>query len=57
MTIITSIPILFVVVGAILWLFSEKTGKWAELGRIMFAAGAFALAFAATGAKAFTLFR
>lgn len=48
-TVITSLPILFMIVGALLWLFSEKTGKWAELGRILFAAGAFALAFALAG--------
>jgi Na+/phosphate symporter len=48
-TLITSLPILFMIVGAVLWLFSEKTGKWAELGRIMFAAGAFGLCFALGG--------
>jgi Na+/phosphate symporter len=49
MTIITSIPILFMLIGAILWLMSEKTGKWAELGRILFAAGAFGICFALSG--------
>lgn len=49
MTITASIPILFMIIGAILHLFSEKTGKWAELGRILFAAGAFGLCFALGG--------
>lgn len=56
MIIITSLPILFMIIGAILWLFSEKTGKWAELGRIMFAAGAFGLCFA-LGGKTVALFK
>jgi hypothetical protein len=45
-TLITTLPVLFMIVGALLWIYSEKTGKWAELGRIMFAAGAFAICFA-----------
>lgn len=56
MTIIASIPVLFMILGAILWLLSDKTGKWAELGRILFAAGAFALAFA-LGPKAVALLK
>jgi hypothetical protein len=49
MTITASIPFLFMLVGAILWLFSEKTGKWSNLGYVLFAAGAFAFAFACAG--------
>lgn len=49
MTIIATIPVLFMIIGAILHLFSEKTGKWAQLGYAMFAAGAFAICFALGG--------
>ena len=56
MTITASIPVLFMLIGALLHLFSEKTGKWAELGRILFAAGAFAIALA-LGAKTVALLK
>lgn len=49
MTFTASLPVLFMVVGAILWILGEKVGRWAELGRILFAAGAFGLCFALGG--------
>lgn len=49
LTIITSLPILFMIVGAILYLLPKPDNKWRELGRILFAAGAFGLCFALSG--------
>lgn len=55
MTIISSIPILFLIVGALMYFLSSNP-KVQELGRILFAAGAFGLAFAA-GGKTITLLK
>jgi len=44
-TLITNLPIFFMIIGIILMRW-QKVKDWAEVGRILFAAGAFALAFA-----------
>ena len=55
MTITASIPILFMLVGALMYALSSNP-KIQELGRILFAAGAFGFAFAA-GAKTVALLK
>jgi hypothetical protein len=42
------IPIAFVIIGGVLYLVATNP-KFAELGKVLFAAGAFALAFALSG--------
>lgn len=48
MSLIALIPILFMIVGALMFALAANP-KVAELGKILFAAGAFALAFAWAG--------
>ena len=48
MTLIAWIPVLFMIVGALLYALAANP-KVQELGRILFAAGAFAMAFAWAG--------
>lgn len=45
---IALIPVFFMVIGALMYALSSN-GKIQELGRILFAAGAFSLAFAFAG--------
>lgn len=48
MTLITAIPVLFVLIGALMYGLCANP-KLAEIGRLMLAAGLFAIAFAYAG--------
>lgn len=54
--VINSLPIFFFIIGLILMKW-DRMKDWKDVGYVLFAAGAFALAFLAPGGKTFTLFK